>query len=90
MSIQDWATFAVEILTVFTLIAGGVKFLVKHYLAELKTNGGSSMRDEIKQTKNDITEIKNRQDEADELRREMNKKLDKMYMILIDYISNKK
>jgi hypothetical protein len=38
------------------------------------------MRDEIKQ-------IKQRQDEADIMRRDMDKKLDKMYVILLDYIS---
>lgn len=83
MSIQDWAGLVLTILSIVVLLAGGIKFLVKHYLSELKTNGGSSMRDEIKT-------IKLRQDEADQLRREMNQKLDKMYMILIDYISNKK
>jgi len=83
MSIQDWAGLVLTVLSIVVLLAGGIKFLVKHYLSELKTNGGSSMRDEIKT-------IKLRQDEADQLRREMNQKLDKMYMILIDYISNKK
>lgn len=38
------------------------------------------MRDEIKS-------IKDRQDEADITRREMDRKLDKMYSILIEYIA---
>lgn len=80
----------IGISTILTGIAAGIKWLVKHYLSELKTNGGSSMRDEIKETKDQIKEVKMRQDEADQLRREMNIKLDKMYMILLDYISNKK
>lgn len=83
MSVQDWAGLILTTLSIVALVAAGIKWLVKHYLSELKTNGGSSMRDEIKV-------IKSRQDEADQLRREMNQKLDKMYMILIDYISNKK
>lgn len=83
MSVYNWAGFIVSVLTVVTLVAGGVRFLVKHYLAELKTNGGSSMRDEIKF-------IKMRQDEADQMRRDMDRKLDKMYSILIDYIANSK
>lgn len=73
----------IGITTILTGIAAGIKWLVKHYLSELKPNSGSSMRDEIKQ-------IKERQDEADQMRRDMDKKLDKMYMILLDYISNKK
>lgn len=73
----------IGITTILTGIGAGIKWLVKHYLSELKPNSGSSMRDEIKQ-------IKERQDEADQMRRDMDKKLDKMYMILLDYISNKK
>lgn len=53
---------------------------VAYVAAETKTNGGSSMRDEIKH-------IKTRQDEADIIRRETNEKIDKMYLILIDYIA---
>lgn len=83
MSALNWAGFIFTSLSILGLVASGVRFLVKHYLAELKTNGGSSMRDEIKI-------IKARQDEADQMRREMDRKLDKMYSILIDYIANKK
>lgn len=90
MTVQDWAGLVLTTLSIVALLAGGIKWLVKHYLSELKTNGGSSMRDEIKETKQEIKEVKMRQDEADQLRREMNTKLDKMYMILLDYISNKK
>lgn len=90
MSIQDWAGFILAVLSIVALLAGGIKFLVKHYFSELKPNSGSSMRDEIKATKKEVNEIKCRQDEADQMRREMNQKLDKMYMILLDYISSKK
>jgi hypothetical protein len=73
------------ITSLISIIAGaaiGVKWLVKHYLSELKTNGGSSMRDEIKV-------IKQRQDDADKLRQEMNVKLDKMYDFLLNHVSDK-
>ena len=79
MNAKDWATLILTILTIVSLIAGSIKFLVKHYLSELKTNGGSSMRDEIRF-------IKMRQDEADHMRRDMDKKLDKVYNLLIDHI----
>lgn len=80
----------IGIATIIAFAAGSIKWLVKHYLSELKPNSGSSMRDEIKATQREIKEIKDRQNEADQMRREMDIKLDKMYMILIDYISNKK
>jgi len=87
MSVQDWAGLILTTLSIITLVAGGIKWLVKHYLSELKTNGGSSMRDEIKATNREIKEIKDRQNEADELRRNMDKKLDKMYVILLDHVA---
>ena len=87
MSVQDWAGLILSVISIITVVAGGIKFLVKHYFSELKTNGGSSMRDEIKATNKEVKEIKDRQDEADVLRREMNKKLDKMYMILLDHVA---
>jgi hypothetical protein len=47
MSPTDWLGVVVAALTVIGSFIGSVKWLVKHYLAELKTNGGSSMRDEL-------------------------------------------
>ena len=47
MSPQDWAAVVAVALTVIGSFIGSVKWLVKHYLNELKTNGGSSMRDQI-------------------------------------------
>lgn len=71
-----------SIISILSGIAMGVKWLVKHYLSELKPNSGSSMRDEIKQ-------IKDRQDEADSMRKAMDKKLDKMYEFLLDHVAKK-
>jgi cell shape-determining protein MreC len=88
MSVQDWAGLILTVLSIVAIIAGGIKFLVKHYFSELKTNGGSSMRDEIKQTKLEVKEIKDRQNEADQMRRDMNKKLDRMYEILLNHVAN--
>jgi hypothetical protein len=47
MSPQDWAAVVAVALTVIGSFIGSVKWLVKHYLSELKNNGGSSMRDEL-------------------------------------------
>jgi hypothetical protein len=43
----DWAAMAVAVTTVIGSFIGLVRWLVKHYLAELKPNGGSSMNDRI-------------------------------------------
>jgi hypothetical protein len=47
MSTQDLAVVATAALTVIGSFIGSVKWLVKHYLLELKPNSGSSMRDEF-------------------------------------------
>lgn len=47
MQSQDYATVAVAIITIIGGFAGAVRWMVKHYLVELKTNGGSSMRDSL-------------------------------------------
>ena len=47
MTVEDWATLIVAILTIVSSIAFGIKWLVKHYLVELKPNSGSSLRDAV-------------------------------------------
>ena len=47
MTAMDWAGLAVAILTLITGFAGAVRWLVKHYLYELRPNGGSSLKDKV-------------------------------------------
>jgi hypothetical protein len=47
MQAQDYATVAVAVLTIFGGFVGAVKWLVKHYLNELKPNSGSSLKDSV-------------------------------------------
>jgi len=47
MTPQNWAGLIVSAIAIVSGFAGGVRWLVKHYLNELKPNGGSSMRDSI-------------------------------------------
>ena len=47
MTSSNWAGLIVSIIAIVSAFAGSVRWLVKHYLAELKPNGGSSMRDSI-------------------------------------------
>jgi len=83
MTIEDWAALAVSVLTIVAVLAGAIKWLVKHYLAELKPNSGSSLRDQVNRLEEKIIE-------ADQQRSRMDKKLDKMYDILLEHISNNK
>jgi len=47
MTPNDWAALAVAITTLIGALAVGVRHLVKHYLSELKPNGGSSLKDKV-------------------------------------------
>jgi len=47
MTPADWAGLAVAITTLISALAMGVKHLTKHYLSELKPNGGSSLKDKV-------------------------------------------
>ena len=47
MNPADWAGIAVAITTLIGSLAMGVKHLTKHYLSELKPNGGSSIKDQV-------------------------------------------
>lgn len=47
MTPNDWAAFAVAVTTLIGALAVGVRHLVKHFLSELKPNGGSSLRDQV-------------------------------------------
>jgi hypothetical protein len=48
MQAQDYATVAVAVLTIIGGFVGAVKWLVKHYLNELKPNSGSCQRFRLK------------------------------------------
>jgi len=47
MSAQDFAAIAVAIISVLGGVAAYVQFMIKHYLSELKPNGGSSLKDQV-------------------------------------------
>ena len=83
MTPQDWAAFFVAIFTLIGGLATGVRWMVKHYLAELKPNGGGSLKDTVNR-------LEQRVNEADVQRAKMDTKLDKMYEILLQYIGKDK
>ena len=80
MTIQDWASLIVAILTIVSSIAFGIKWLVKHYLSELKPNGGSSVKDQISRLESALDE---QRIDSIESRNRQESKLDDMYKILL-------
>jgi hypothetical protein len=49
MTPTDWAGLAVAITTLIGALAASIRWMVKHYLTELKPNGGSSLKDKVNQ-----------------------------------------
>jgi hypothetical protein len=47
MTVDDWAKLILTILSILTIIGGSIRWLVKHYLNELKPNSGSSLKDSV-------------------------------------------
>lgn len=58
MSISDWAALTSTVLGIGGVVILGIRWTIKHYLAELKPNGGSSMHDAISKIGRDITEVR--------------------------------
>ena len=70
MTAVDWAALAVSVTTLISALAIAVRFLTKHFLSELKPNGGSSLRDEVNRQGDAIKRLENR--------------LDSIYIMLMD------
>ncbi len=75
--------------TIITSSALGVRWLVKHYLTELKPNSGSSMKDQVNR-------LEARMDKSDTLRKEtylkvekLEQKVDDLYDRFLDYLADK-
>lgn len=47
MTPTEWAGLAVSVFTIIAGFSAFVRWMVKHYLYELKPNGGSSLKDKV-------------------------------------------
>ena len=94
MTTTDWAQFILTLLSIGAIVTSSIRWYIKVQVrpiaeavedirSETKTNGGSSMRDEIKLIKNNQSEHIKKQDSMDS-------KLNHMYDILLEYIAKSK
>lgn len=79
MTVNEWSSTISSIVGVGVIVLGGARWILKKYiqevtetLKELKPNSGTSIKDQV-------TRLEKRMDEADILRRELNKKVEKIY-----------
>ena len=63
MTMTEWAGLAVAVMTLLVGFTGAVRWLVQHYLAELKPNGGGSMRDAVNTNTERLNRVEQRVDQ---------------------------
>jgi len=54
MNPQNWAGLIVSIIAIVSAFAASIRWLVKHFLYELKPNGGSSLKDSVSQLESKV------------------------------------
>jgi hypothetical protein len=57
MTAANWAGLIVSMIAIVSAFAGSVRWLVKHYLYELKPNSGSSLKDSVVRLERQVEEI---------------------------------
>jgi len=57
MTPADWAGIFVSIITIAGAFVAAVRWLVKHYLNELRPNGGTSLKDSVTRLEVQVQEI---------------------------------
>jgi len=57
MTAVDWAGLAVALATIVASFVGSIRWLVKHYLDELKPNGGGSVKDQVNRLEARVDQI---------------------------------
>ena len=94
MTIQDWASFILTILTILGILWVGARWIVKHYLKdiihELKPNSGSSIKDQVTRLEKDICDLKDQNVKGDHYHEKLDNKIDDLTKMFVEYISRQK
>lgn len=57
MTANDWVAIAVGVCAVTTSLFMGLRWVIKSYLAELRPNGGSSIKDQINRLEKRVDDL---------------------------------
>jgi hypothetical protein len=93
-----WAPPVLAMFSIIGVLAGMIRWLVKHYFdeikAEFKPNGGSSLKDQVNRLEADHKRLYEKIDVMEEKgdieHKELSKKIDKVYTTIIDLLKDKK
>ena len=57
MSLEDWAALIAAVTAGLTGVAALLRFIILHYLSELKPNSGSSIKDQVNRLETRVDKI---------------------------------
>jgi hypothetical protein len=57
MNASEWSAIVAAVLALLTGFIATIRFLVKHYLSELRPNSGSSLRDSVDRLEKRVDDI---------------------------------
>jgi hypothetical protein len=57
MTPTNWASLIVAGIAIVTAFAATIRWMVKHYLYELRPNGGSSLKDQVNRLERRLDEV---------------------------------
>ena len=93
-SAEQILALVLSVASVITSVAYGVRWLTKHYFAEIKhemkPNGGQSMKDQVNRIEKDVEELKNQNLKGEEYHEKLDNKIDELTRLFIEYVSRQK
>lgn len=81
-SLQAITATILAITSIIGACAIGIRWLVKHYLYELKPNGGSSLRDAQAVIHQKVDRIEEKQDRMEEKQDKQSERIDRIFELL--------
>jgi hypothetical protein len=57
VTITEWSAAIAAVATTVTVLLGGLRWLVKHWLSELKPNGGASIKVQVTRLETRVDDI---------------------------------
>jgi predicted glycosyl hydrolase (DUF1957 family) len=93
-----WAPPVLAMFTIVGVLAGMIRWLVKHYFdeikAEFKPNGGSTLKDQVNRLEQEhqklFEQFEKAEDQAMKDHKELADKIDKVYKTIIDILKDRK
>ena len=92
--VESVLAIAISLITIITSTALGVRWLTKHYFQEIKhemkPNGGTSIKDQVSRMESDILDLKVQNHKGEEYHEKLDKKIDDLTKLFIEYVSRQK